>query len=85
MADSRSKPTAEGSVSEEAAAWLLRLQSADCTDRDRNEFEAWLRADESHAQEYEALREVWELTGELKPTFAADSGTKPAAVRGKKS
>jgi transmembrane sensor len=63
------KSSSASSVTEEAAAWLLRMQSRDCTDRDRQAFQAWLQADAAHATEYEALLEVWNITGSLEPAF----------------
>jgi transmembrane sensor len=41
---------------EEAAYWCARLCAPDCTDRDRADFERWLRADPSHADAFAAAQ-----------------------------
>lgn len=47
----------------EAAAWLARLRADDKSPTDENGFRAWLAGDPQHAAAFEAVTEVWELTG----------------------
>lgn len=55
-------------VNEEAASWLILLRNPACTRRERKQFEAWLKADASHAREYQNLLEIWTVS-DLYPTF----------------
>jgi transmembrane sensor len=50
-------------VRAEAAAWLARLRADDRTAEDERAFQAWLKADPSHAAAFEAVTLVWETTG----------------------
>jgi transmembrane sensor len=50
-------------VKAEAAAWLARLRADDRTADDERAFQAWLKADPSHAAAFEAVTLVWEATG----------------------
>ena len=61
----------DSAVSEEAASWLVRLHDRhrECTAQERQQFETWLAADPQHKREYEALLEVWTISGELAPTL----------------
>jgi transmembrane sensor len=47
----------------EAAAWLARLRADDRTAADERAFQAWLKADPSHAAAFEAVTLVWETAG----------------------
>lgn len=47
----------------EAASWLARLRADDKSPADERGFRAWLAADPQHAAAFEAVTEVWELTG----------------------
>lgn len=44
--------TSRESVTEVAARWFARLHAPDCTERDRQQFEAWLRASPDHWRAY---------------------------------
>ena len=46
-------------VREQAAAWLMRISSADCTIDDREQFDAWLNASEFHRASYWRLEAAW--------------------------
>lgn len=47
------------SISEQAAAWVLRLQSAECNEQDRQSCEAWLADSEAHRREFEVISKMW--------------------------
>ncbi|HET6465200.1 MAG TPA: FecR family protein [Nitrospiria bacterium] len=46
-------------VTEAAAAWFLRLQDPTCARVDREGFEKWLSASDSHRREYEQYARLW--------------------------
>lgn len=48
-----------GTVTEQAAAWLLRLNDPSCSDEDRRAFDAWLGASGRHAEEYRRFQHLW--------------------------
>ncbi len=52
-------------ISEAAAQWCMRLQEADCTDAERAEFQAWLAQAPLHQVEFDAMREIWQVAGDL--------------------
>ncbi len=47
------------SLSEQAAAWFLRMQEGDCSDAERQEFETWLAADTARRNEYQQYAQLW--------------------------
>ncbi len=47
----------------EAAAWLARLRADDKSTADEAAFRTWLGSDARHPCAFEAVTEVWELTG----------------------
>lgn len=55
----RSKRGAEDRIAKEAAGWIARLQSSDANDRDRREFQLWVRRDAAHQAAYDEFRELW--------------------------
>jgi transmembrane sensor len=48
-----------GTVTEQAAAWFLRLNEPSCSDEDRRAFDAWLDASDRHAEEYRRFQHLW--------------------------
>ncbi|WP_334419163.1 MULTISPECIES: FecR family protein [unclassified Bradyrhizobium] len=50
---------ADDRIAEEAACWVARLQSADATEQDRHEFQAWLGRDVAHQAAYDEFKELW--------------------------
>jgi transmembrane sensor len=48
-----------GTVTKQAAAWLLRLNDPACSDDDRRSFDAWLGACDHHAEEYRRFQNLW--------------------------
>jgi transmembrane sensor len=48
-----------GTVTEQAAAWFLRLNDPSCSDDDRRAFDVWLGACERHAEEYRRFQHLW--------------------------
>lgn len=55
-------------ITDAAAHWCLRLQAPDCTAAERLAFEQWLAANPLHAQEYQAMLEIWEISDNLPRT-----------------
>lgn len=49
----------EGTVTEQAAAWLLRLNDPSCSDDDRRSFDAWIGASERHVEEFRRFQHLW--------------------------
>jgi len=60
MKDSQQElPSQENHLSEQAAAWFLRMQEGDCGDAERQEFETWLAANATHRSEYQQYAQLW--------------------------
>lgn len=64
-------------VHTQAHAWFARLRAHDCSSQDRAGFTAWHAASPRHAQVYDELEDLWDLTAEL----AHDDLAVAAAVR----
>ena len=64
-------PVPSPQVRAEAAAWLARLRAEDRDTTDEAAFRAWLAADPSHAQAFEAVDRVWSDVGGLAQIRAA--------------
>lgn len=62
-------------ASERAAYWFARLRADDCSEVDRQRFDAWLAESDVHRREYDRLRLMWEeldgLKGQLQPVGVA--------------
>lgn len=54
-------------IREQAAQWLARLDSGECTRDDRRRLEAWLAQDEERRVEFERVRALWDRLGRLPP------------------
>lgn len=54
-------------ITEAAAHWCMRLHAEDCSPAEKNQFEQWLKAHPLHAAEFQAMQEIWELSGEVEP------------------
>lgn len=52
-------------ITEAAAQWCMRLHEPDCTDREREALTVWLNADPLHAFEYQAIKDIWEVSEHL--------------------
>lgn len=61
-------PFDDDRISAEAAHWCARLHDADCSDAERAAFAQWRAADPRHAEEYQAMLEIWQLSELLPPT-----------------
>lgn len=69
----------EEQSAEAAAGWVARLQSADATDRDRVDFQCWLREHPSHAAAYDEMSALW---GSLKGVPVSLDSLKPRRSSG---
>ncbi|BCA57168.1 putative FecR, ferric citrate sensor [Nitrospira sp. KM1] len=58
------------SIREQAIDWCLHLESQEANAHDRLGFEAWLREDPVHRQEYEEAAKVWSDIDQVKPLWA---------------
>lgn len=65
----------------EASGWIVRIKAHDATERDRDDFQAWLNADPAHPKAYAKLERTWgavEALQHLKGAAAAnDAGPTP--------
>ncbi|AVB14488.1 MULTISPECIES: FecR family protein [Pseudomonas syringae group] len=67
MSDPLFSKAEHDAITDAAAHWCMRLHAEDCTAAERKAFEQWLKAHPLHAVEYEAMREVWDITGQIEP------------------
>lgn len=70
-------------ITDAAAHWCMRLQAEDCTAAERAAFSEWLQASPVHAQEYEAMQDIWDTADHLPRTQPAAVITLPVATRGR--
>lgn len=56
-------------IVEAAAHWWMRINSVDCSDEEKREFQAWLKADPEHLREYQGMEELWEVAEHLPRTL----------------
>ncbi|MEE4105076.1 FecR family protein [Pseudomonas viridiflava] len=54
-------------ITDAAAHWCMRLHADDCSPAERKLFDQWLKAHPLHATEFEAMRDIWEMSGQLDP------------------
>ncbi|MDD0977291.1 FecR family protein [Pseudomonas fontis] len=69
-------------ITDAAAHWCMRLHAEDCTAAERTAFEQWRSAHPLHAEEYQAMREIWATADHLpRPELApvVPFPVKPAA------
>lgn len=64
-------PDHPDAITEAAAQWCMRLHADDCTAQERAQFQAWLGEHPLHAQEFEAMAEIWDLSDQLPRNAAA--------------
>lgn len=57
--------TSSGSVHELAISWVTRLQSGDCTEQERYDFEVWLSQSEAHRVAHHEVAAFWSGLGQL--------------------
>ncbi|MCI3945152.1 peptide ABC transporter substrate-binding protein [Pseudomonas syringae] len=67
MSDPLFSKAEHDAITDAAAHWCMRLHADDCTDAERKAFDEWLAAHPLHAREYQAMNEVWDMTGQLEP------------------
>lgn len=70
-------PANDDTLVEVAAHWCMRMHAADCTEEERAQFKLWFEQDPSHATEYVAMLEIWDLSEHLPTTIPAPA-TRPA-------
>ena len=66
-----------------AIEWIARLRASDVTDAERADFATWLAESPAHAEAFDAMIELWNLTGNLEVAEAsqiASTSTGEAAV-----
>lgn len=80
MEKSQQKPQQQSfdqnSLTEQAAAWFLRIQQSDCSDADRKAFESWLAEDEAHDNEYQQYVRLWQNLDRLERKPSRSSNRK---------
>ena len=65
MSETRLTEAQYDAITEAAAQWCMRLHEPDCTRPAREAFAVWLSANPLHAQEYEAMLDIWGISGYL--------------------
>lgn len=68
-------------ITDAAAHWCMRLHADDCTPQERAEFEHWFAANPLHAQEFEAMQDIWITADHLPRTPPAQILHLPAKSR----
>lgn len=68
-------------ITDAAAHWCMRLHADDCTEQELAEFEQWLAASPLHAQEYQAMQEIWVTSDHLPRTPPAQILQLPVTPR----
>jgi transmembrane sensor len=76
----RGRALPEGTTTEQAAAWLLRLNDPACSDDDRRAFDAWLGACDRHAEEYRRFQHLWRRLDGIPATKTAGRPGRAAAL-----
>jgi transmembrane sensor len=59
------RPARTDPIADQAAFWCMRLHDETCTAQDREAFARWLDSDPEHAAEYQAMLEIWDVSGTL--------------------
>lgn len=77
MNQDRLTSTDADAVTDAAAQWCMRLHAEDCSDAEREAFAQWLAANPQHAEEYQAMLEIWQ-TADLLPRSPATTRQAPA-------
>ncbi|MDF0729583.1 FecR family protein [Pseudomonas entomophila] len=80
MNHDRHIPHDDDAITDAAAHWCMRLHADDCTAAERSTFERWLAADPRHAEEYQAMVEIWQ-TADLLPRQSTVVQPLPIAIR----
>ena len=58
-------PSSRQANEDAAIEWIARLRASDITDAERAEFAAWLADNDAHKQAFDAMAELWDLSGSL--------------------
>ncbi|WP_031325387.1 FecR/PupR family sigma factor regulator, partial [Pseudomonas taiwanensis] len=69
MNHDRLNSSPDDAITDAAAHWCMRLHAEDCSVAEREAFARWLAADPRHAEEYQAMLEIWQ-TADLLPRNA---------------
>lgn len=69
MNHDRHIPSEDDAITDAAAHWCMRLHAEDCTAAEQRAFAQWRAADPRHAEEYQAMLEIWQ-TADLLPRSA---------------
>lgn len=78
MNQDRLNPSTDDAITDAAAQWCMRLHADDCTVDEREAFARWLAADPRHADEYQAMLDIWQ-TADLLPRSATVIDFNPPA------
>jgi transmembrane sensor len=79
MTDTHDAPS--GSLIERAIFWVTRLHSGDCTDQERQDFEAWLAQSEAHRAAHQEVEVFWNGLSQIEPLAAAHLAAARAYLR----
>jgi len=78
MNQDRLNPSPDDAITDAAAHWCMRLHADDCTLVEREAFARWLAADPRHAEEYQAMVDIWEIADQLPRTATVIDFSPPA-------
>ncbi|MFJ4064629.1 FecR family protein [Pseudomonas sp. NPDC089996] len=78
MNQDRLTPSPDDAITDAAAHWCMRLHADDCTLVERDAFARWLAADPRHAEEYQAMLEIWQTADQLPRTATIIDFNPPA-------
>ncbi|MFA0998049.1 MULTISPECIES: FecR family protein [Pseudomonas syringae group] len=67
MSDPLLSKAEHDAITDAAAHWCMRLHADDCTVAEKKAFDQWLKAHPLHAAEYQAMAEIWDITGQIEP------------------
>ncbi|MBC7211531.1 MAG: DUF4880 domain-containing protein [Pseudomonas sp.] len=81
MNQDRHIPSEEDAITDAAAHWCMRLHADDCTAAEREAFGQWLASDPRHAEEYQAMLEIWD-TADLRYVALEGGGEIATALLG---
>lgn len=54
-------------VTDAAAHWCMRMHASDCTREERKACLQWRRVHPLHEDEYQAMLEIWQMSGDIAP------------------
>lgn len=79
MSESPLSDSQYDAITDTAAHWCMRLQDGDMTVAERKALQTWLQAHPQHAVEFEAIAQIWNVTGLVQPVSPPPTTLTPPA------